>query len=838
MTGAAPVTGLTAGVAAARLAADGPNALPDRDRRGWWRMAADTVREPMFLLLCGAALLYLLLGEPLEGGFLALMVAVTIGLTLHQQGKTERALQALRTLGSPSALVLRDGRRQQVPARELVAGDVVLLDEGVRIPADAVLLSARGLMVDESLLSGESVPVRKLAGPAVSPAIPGGDDQPWVYSGTLVTQGHGVAQVSATGPRSALGRIGASLHAIAPPPSPLQAQNARLARRFALLGLACSALLVLLLGLRDVRWLDALLAGVALAISVLPEEFTVVLTVFPALGAWRLARESVLTRRLATIETLGAASVLCVDKTGTLTENRMALQCLWSDGDSGAPDAVLSGPQLEVLRWALLATPPHTRDPLELALQEHAARLPQPAPPPGWTLLREYPFTSERRALLQAWQPGQEAGPVIAVKGAPESVIPMCMLAPPQRAAALEAARGMGERGLRVLAVAHVRSPGHLPGEPPAGGYTLAGLCALADPLRPGIRAAVQACHAAGIRVVMLTGDHPGTAAAIASQAGLRGDTASGAELAALHGEALAARLSTVGVCARILPEHKLSIVRALQRGGAVVAMTGDGVNDAPALQAADIGIAMGGRGTDVAREAADLTLLDDRFASIVDAVAAGRRIFANMRKAMAYVAAIHLPITGMALLPALFGWPVMLGPVHIVFLELVINPACAIVFEREPPEPGLMAHPPRPAGSELFGLREIARALLAGAAALALLAPSYALAVAWLPERQARAFGFAAIVLCNLALLLVQRAGRRGAASALGNGNPAFWIVAAAALAMLAAALYLPPMAGLFRFDAPPPALLGAAAALAAVLVLLLEAARLAPRIMGWRLR
>jgi Ca2+-transporting ATPase len=781
----------------------------------------------MFLLLCGAGLLYLLLGDLLEGAFLALMVVVTIGMTLYQESKTERALQALRSLGQATAMVLRDGARQRIAAAELVRGDVVELEAGVRVPADCLVLSAQGLMADESALTGESVPVRKLPGPPLAAAAPGGDDQPWVYSGTLLVQGHGIAEVAATGPRSVLGRIGTSMTGIVPPRSPLQEQTGRLARRFAIVGLAASLALALLLGLRDGRWLEAMLAGTALAIALLPEEFTVILAVFPALGAWRLARASVLTRRLNAIETLGATSVLCVDKTGTLTENRMALHALWHEDCHGSPAPGMAEPLMAVLRGALLATPAATHDPLELALLAHAGLLDGAARPPQWVLQREYAFTTARRATVLAWRPApQAADTVVAIKGAPESVIAMCRLSDAERAPALEAAAGMARRGLRVLAVGQGRWTGDLPAEPEAIGFHLLGMCALADPLRPDIPAAVAACRAAGLRLMMITGDHPETAHAIAAEAGLDGALVTGRDIDGLDDTALTALLADVAICARVLPEQKLAIVRALQRGGAVVAMTGDGINDAPALEAADVGIAMGLRGTDVAREAAALTLLDDRFASIVDAVAAGRRIFGNMRKAMAYVAAVHVPIAGMALLPGLFGWPVMLAPVHIVFLELVIDPACAIVFENEPAEPDQMRKPPRPRGSELFGTAAIARAVAEGAVALAMVASAYWLATAWLPEREARACGFAALVLVNLGLLLMHRSRAGSLAAALGTANRAFWVIVAGALGMLAATLYAAPVAAVFRFDPPGWSGLALAALPAVLLVFLLGVA------------
>ncbi|MEX5746232.1 cation-translocating P-type ATPase [Massilia sp. X63] len=836
--GAVGPEGLDSAEAARRLARDGPNLLPDTGRRRWRRMAAEAAREPMYLLLVGAALLYLMLGDPLEGAFLLGMVVLMLCMTLYQEGRTERALQALRELGSPTALVWRDGRAQRLPASGLVEGDLVELGEGDRVPADGLLLAAAGLQVDESLLTGESVPVSKLAAQqdGASPAraqAPGGADLPWVYSGTLVVQGHGLARVSATGPRSEIGRIGAALGRIAPPQGRLQRETRALARRLAILGVVVSALLVLLLVWRGGAPLQALLAGIALSMSMLPEEFPVILTVFPAIGAWRLARSRVLTRRLAAIEILGSTSVLCVDKTGTLTENRMAVAQLWRAGavHQAASGAPMAPAHQEVLECALRASRALGTDPMEAAFWRLAGEaLPEAgAPPPGWTLAHEYGLSAQRPALVQVWDRGG-AGLLVAAKGAPETVVAMCGPDAPGAAGALGAAARMAAAGLRVLAVARARAPGGpqaWPADPAAFGFELLGLAALADPLRPDIPAAVAACRAAGLRVVMITGDHPETARAIARQAGLQAGTPdavlTGAQIAALDDAALARRLEGADVCARIAPQQKLRIVQALQRDGAVVAMTGDGVNDAPALRAANVGVAMGLRGTDVAREAAELTLLDDRFASLVEAIASGRRIFGNMRKSMCYVMAMHVPIAGMALLPVLLGWPVMLYPLHIVFLELVIDPACSLAFENEPAEPDLMRRPPRGRDEALFGKAAIAGALAQGAWVLALLVALYGWALSGLAEPEARAAGFAGLVLCSLALLLSNRQ-RHGFASTLQVANPVFWAIAGTALVLLALAVWVPALAHMLGLAPPPPSAVAAAGAVAVLALAGLE--------------
>lgn len=816
--------GLTSAEANRRLAVDGPNKLPDAAQRGWSAIVASTAREPMFLLLIGASLLYLLLGEPKEGIFLVLMVVLMVGMTLYQEGRTERALQALRDLSAPTATVVRDGRQLQVAASDLVRGDIIRMAEGDRVPADALVVETSGMLVDESLLTGESVPVGKTAGDDVSAAAPpGGEGLSWVFAGTLVVQGEGTAIVRATATNTELGRIGAALGNIKPPPARLQQETGKLARRLAVLGISVSLLLVLLLGLRSGSWLEALLAGVALSMSVLPEEFPVILTVFPAIGAWRLARSQVLTRRLAAIEILGSTSVLCVDKTGTLTENRMALRLLWRDGtshDLHRDGNTLAAPLQELLSTALLASRENSPDPIDRALYIASEQCGIETGPrtSHRKLEHEYGLSARRPAMIRLWT--DQGGTFAAAKGAPETIAALSATA--GREGALQAAAAYAKEGLRVLAVARARNLAPpWPDDPAALCYELVGLVALADPLRADIPAAVTECQRAGIRVVMITGDHPETARAIARQAGLaEGSVVTGTELAQLDADVLGARLNEVSVCARIVPGQKLEIVRALQQQGAVVAMTGDGVNDAPALRAADVGVAMGKRGTDVAREAAELTLLDDRFASLVQALRAGRRIFTNMRKSMRYVTAIHVPIASMALLPPLLGWPILLFPLHIVFLEMVIDPASSLAFEGEPDEPDLMRRPPRPHGEALFARRELFTALIGGFWAAAATAILYGFAVSRLPEPEARATGFSALILCNLGLLLAHRQSA-GAAQALRVFNPLFLAICAGTVIMLTASLYLPTLANLFRFAPPEPVWLGGALLAALLMVL-----------------
>jgi Ca2+-transporting ATPase len=815
--------GLGAADARRRLADEGPNEFPSGQHRNAWRILRDAAREPMFLLLFIAGLLYLALGEAREGIFLFAMVLVSFGLTLYQEGKTEHALEALRDMSSPRALVIRDGAQRQVDSRDVVRGDLIVLAEGARVPADAILLSGNAMQIDESALTGESVPVRKTPAddaieskhgrddmPANASTRPGGDDLPFVYSGTLVVQGHGIARVTQTGARSEIGRIGVALRALAPEPSPLQKQTARLVTTLALLGLSLSLLLVVVDGLVRGDWMQALLAGIAIAMSMVPAEFPVVLTVFPALGAWRLARAHVLTRRLAAIETLGATSVLCVDKTGTLTENRMTVALLYADGAEFAvgdtPPDTLPEPFHALVEFAILASEQTPSDPMEKAfhrLGDHCLRGTEHLHR-DWSLEHEYALTPALRAMSHAWKSIERDDYVVAAKGAPEAIVDLCHLDGATQQSILAEANRMARQGLRVLGVAQASFAGqHWPPSEHDFDFVFVGLTGLADPLRPGIPDAIRQCHEAGIRVIMITGDYPATASAIAAQAGLAGGAVlSGEALAAMSEPELRREIKTVSVCARIAPAQKLRIVQALKANGEVVAMTGDGVNDAPALKAAHAGIAMGQRGTDVARESASLVLLDDNFTSIVHAVRHGRRIFNNMQKSMTYILSTHMPIAGMALLPVLLGWPVMLYPMHIVFLQLIIDPACSLAFENEPAEASIMRQPPRERDAALFGGRTIALSLLQGVGALLAVLLAYGWATRALPVTEARAFGFSTLIVANLGLIFANRSRSRTILASLRAPNTVVWSVTAAAFGLLALSLYQPVLAKVFQFS------------------------------------
>jgi len=867
------LTGLSEAEAARRLADEGYNELPASKQRSIFAIALEVVREPMFLLLVACGTLYLFTGEVSDALMLLGFVFVVMGITIYQERRTERALEALRDLSSPRALVIRDGQRRRIAGRETVRGDIILLAEGDRVPADARVLHSINLSVDESLLTGESVPVRKCAAPpaqaapahgfsdrggmptpplrghgsgqcenmpserraghatlddsappnntgadAEAVARPGGDDLPFVYSATLVTQGQGVAEVLATGMRTEIGKIGKALQTLGTEQTLLQKETGRLVRTLAIFGLSLCTLVVLLYGLTRgntwAAWGDGLLAGIALAMATLPEEFPVVLTIFLALGAWRISHSRVLTRRIPAIETLGAATVLCVDKTGTLTMNRMSISKLHAGGETfDAEDAAIKTlPEgfHQLLEFGILASKRDPFDPMDKALKELGLKylVQTEHLHENWSLVHEYPLSPELLALSHVWKSPDGTDFVIAAKGAPEAVGDLCHFDPERTRQLARDVAAMADQGLRVLGVAKGRfRQASLPGGQHDFQFEFLGLVGMADPVRPTVPAAIQECYQAGIRVVMITGDYPGTAQSIARQIGLASPDhiITGPELDAMSDEDLKLRIRDTNVFARVVPEQKLRIVEALKSNREIVAMTGDGVNDAPALKAAHIGVAMGGRGTDVAREASALVLLDDDFSSIVQAVRLGRRIFDNIKKAISYIFSIHVPIAGLSFVPVLMSdWSLILLPIHIVFLELIIDPSCSVIFEAEEAEANVMRRPPRNPKERLYSWKSISVSLLQGASVLAITLAVYIISRYLVGEtdNHARALTFTTLVVANIGLILTNRSWSETIIGTMKRPNKALWWVLGGAAAFLAVALYVPWLRDLFRFE------------------------------------
>jgi P-type Ca2+ transporter type 2C len=802
--------GLSESEARARLAAEGPNELPQSHRRTPFRIVLEVLREPMFALLLGGGAIYVLLGDLKEALILLAFASVSIVITVVQETRTERVLEALRNLASPRALVIRDGERKRIAGRDVARGDLIVLSEGDRIPADAWLTEAHDLGADESLLTGESVPVGKRSSrePLQPVPTPGGEGSPYVYSGSLVVRGSGLALVVATGSRTEMGRIGEMLQAIEAEPPKLQTQTRNLVRLAAIGGGAVSLLVMVLYGLLRGGWLQALLAGITIGMSMLPEEFPVVLTVFMAMGAWRISRARVLTRRSSAIEALGSATVLCTDKTGTLTENRMSVAELrtandrWHQREAG----VVGENFHRLVAHGVLASTPEAVDPMDRALRDLAVSSfgRENLPAAHARLARTYGLRPELLAVTQVWAPDDGGPLIVAAKGAPEAIGRLCRLSGRERHDLRMSVNAMATGGMRVLAVAsaHFRR-GALPEEPTEFSFELVGLVGFADPLRASVPAAAKECQSAGIRIVMITGDYPETAVAIARRAGLAADKAvTGEALAKLSAAELISQAQSSSIFARIVPEQKLRIVEALKADGQVVAMTGDGVNDAPSLKAAHIGIAMGGRGTDVAREASSIVLLDDDFGSIVTAIRLGRRIYDNLRKAMSFIVAVHVPIAGLAVLPLVLGLPIIFSPIHIAFLELVIDPVCSLVFEAEKEEEEVMRRPPRSPAEPLLPLRLIGWGALQGALAFAMAGSMFVFGLRnGMPDDDVRALTFMALILAIFSLILVNRSFSSSLMLAVLRPNVVLLSILIGVGAILGACLTLPALRELFRF-------------------------------------
>lgn len=753
-------TGLTSQQAAELQKQFGKNQLASDKKPGFFRKTLSILSEPMFLLLIVAATIYFILGEPADAAVMLVFVVVIIGIDIIQEWKTDRTLNALKDLSAPRITVIRDGMEQSIASADLVPGDLMLLAEGVKIPADGQILRSNDFRVDESTLTGEAEGVWKSPASSEESGFWRSD---FCYAGTLVVQGSALVKVLRIGAETEFGRIGADVASAPEKPTPLQLQTRSLVQFSA----AIAALLCILvaivtyanLELPDFqqRLIDSILAGVTLAMAMIPEEFPVVLTVFLSMGAWRLARKRSLVRHLPSVETLGQISVLCVDKTGTITLNQMTVKDIWT-----------AGKDLETLCEVMgMACEPDTYDPMEKAMLDYCQRAGFPAEHLfSGELLTEYPFTHELKMMGHVWRHDGEL--IIAAKGSPEGILSICRLASDERREAEKQVAQMSGEALRVIAVGmmRVKDQSAIPATISDCVLELCGLVGLADPPRDSVRNDIRTCARAGVRVVMVTGDHGDTAASIARQVGIIEDTGSspgisGSQLDQISDEELSSHISSVNVFSRVIPEHKLRIVKALQARGAIVAMTGDGVNDAPALKHADIGIAMGRRGSEVAREAADLILMDDNFSTIVDTIEDGRRIYDNIRKAVGYIFTIHLPIAGAALLAPFLGISpasLLLLPVHVVLLELIIDPTCSIVLERQPAEHNIMERPPRDPGEHILTAGILTKAIVQG---LTVLTASFGVYYWYLLQNPsdgslARTMGLVVIMLANILLVQV----------------------------------------------------------------------------------
>lgn len=800
--------GLTEREANSRLKENGYNELPKEKRKTTLKIILEVIKEPMFLLLIACWIIYMLLGDIKESFLLLGFVAVIIFITIYQENKTEKALNALRDLSSPRALVVRDGERKRIPGKEVVEGDIVILSEGDRVPADGIVIASTNFSADESLLTGESIAVRKK--PTTNFKVlmqrPGGEDTPFVYSGTLVVRGTAIAMIKKTGIETEMGKIGKSLESIKSEKTNLQKETSALVKYFAIYGLSACAIITIAYGLIKGNWIESILNGITLAMSILPEEFPVVLTLFLGLGAWRMSKKNVLIRRQQAISELGSTTILCTDKTGTLTQNKMAVTKLYWNGQTCFIEDKRKIPEKfnEVVEYGILASQKEPFDPMEKALKELSRGNESRFINKTWHLLQEYSLSDKLMAISHVWSKPGKNEQTVAAKGAPEAIMSLCKLDSVAKKRILKEVSAFSKEGLRVIAVAKSISTGKLPREQSGFNFEFVGLIGFEDPIRPTVPQAIQECYDAGIRVIMITGDYHGTAQNIALEIGLRNPDKyiTGDELEKLNDSDLKKKIKDVNIFVRVVPQQKLRLVNALKSNGEIVAMTGDGVNDAPALKSANIGVSMGERGTDVAREASSIVLLDDNFTSIVNGVKMGRRVFDNIRKAMSYVFSMHIPILGITALALIFQWPLILFPVHILFLELIIDPTCSIVFEAEKAEENIMKRKPRDPKEKIFNKKTLIYSVIQGLGMLlAVAAVFYFTLKSTGDENLSRAMGFSTLIFSNLLLILSSRSTSKPIYKTIFEKNPAFWFVALGALFFLALSLYVPVLEEIFKF-------------------------------------
>jgi len=792
----------------------GYNELPSADHSSPWRIFFGVVREPMFILLFTCGTIYIALGDKGEGFMLLASVFIVVYISFFQQRKTEKALVAMRELSAPRALVIRGSLEKRIAGREVVNDDIIILQEGDRVCADAVVLQAINLKIDESILTGESFPVRKTEQPVVpSKAEDTLTEETCVYSGTLIVQGTGIARVLTTGAKTRFGAIGKLLDEVKKVPTLLQKETTQIIKIFSIVGFILCTVVTVMYGILHGNWIYGILAGLSLAIAMLPEEFAIVLTIFTTLGAWRMSKKNVLTREPAAIETLGAVTVLCADKTGTLTKNKMSIQKLFSNGTyfsctEKVPDE-LPEKFHSLVEYAILSSQQKPFDPMERAIlslgelrlsgTEHFHS--------GWKIEKEYPLSNELLAISHVFKKPDSNDFIVATKGSPEAILDLCQFNPEERKTLSQQVTAMASEGLRILGVARASfSQLHLPESQRDFKFEFLGLIGLQDSLRESIKNDLRECYAAGVRVIMITGDYPITAQYIARSMGLKNseEVIAGPALKLMDEKELLERIKTTNIFARVNPEQKLQIVNALKKNGEVVAMTGDGVNDAPSLKAANIGIAMGQRGTDVAREAASLVLLDDNFSSIITAIRMGRKIYDNIKKAMVYVFAVHIPIAGLAVMPILYPQlPLILLPLHIAFLELIIDPTCSLIFEAEEEEKEIMNHAPRGVSERVLSARRILLGSMQGF--IVTLVTAMVCLIAFLLKRsedEIRALTYTTLIIANLGLILINRSWTSTLAESIKKHNPAVKWVLIGVTSFLILALYLPTLRKLFHFD------------------------------------
>lgn len=773
----------------------GSNIAEQENRSVFGAVLLGIVKEPMFLLLLVTCVIYFTLGQIQDGVIMLAALLLVSGISLFQDYRSTSAVQALNKLAAPRAKVLRNGESISIPAEDIVVGDIVTLEEGIIIQADGIILVSNDLTVNQSTLTGESFAIAKSAT---------ADKE--VYKGTLVTSGGGKMQVTAVGRQTRFGQIGRSLREVSVQQTPLQKQIHDFVRKMVIVGIVAFAVVVGFNLYLSGSFNQAFLQGLTLAMSILPEEIPVAFSTFQALGAYRLLKKNIIVKQPQYVETLGAATIICVDKTGTLTQNKMEIVYLFNAADDRSialQDA--NTLPLELLEYAMWSSETAPFDPMEKAIHALYAKTATTDLRPSYRQVHEYPLGGVPPMMTHVFSNG-EAHTVIAAKGAPEAILRSSNLPDDKKVAYLAQSTEYARKGYRVLAVG--KAEGNYTAWPDAQEdfvFNFLGLVVFEDPIKPGTKATIHSFRQAGIHIKMITGDYAETALAIAEQAGLDtgGKLLTGGEVMSMAEKQLQQQVKETDIFVRMFPEAKLKVVNALKAAGEIVAMTGDGVNDAPALKAAHIGVAMGKRGSEVARSAASLILVNDDLSNMTEAVALGRKIYDNLKKAIRYIISIHIPIILIVALPLLLMWKFtgIFSPLHVIFLELIMGPTCSIIYENEPVEDGTMTRPPRKITYTFLSFRQLLVSILQGMAiTAACLGIGYYYLQAGEEEATVRTVIFITLLFSNIFLTQLNRSFVFSVYNTIRYKNTLVPLITGITLLFIAALLYLPAVRDLFK--------------------------------------
>lgn len=778
----------------------GSNSIINKDKNEFLNSLFEMVKEPMFLLLLTATSIYFITGDYGNGIFMTVAIVLVSTISLYQESKSRTAIEALKKLSQPKNKVIRNSEIIEIPSEEIVLGDFIQTEEGTFIPADGIIIQSNDFFVNESILTGESLAVFKNETTKNNT----------VFLGTTVTGGLAICEVTAIGNKTQLGQIGKILETIVEEKTPLQIQMATFVKKMSLVGLVIFGFVWVINYYNSKDILDSLLKALTLAMSIIPEEIPVAFTTFMALGSWRLMKMGIIVKQTKTVETLGSATVICTDKTGTITENKMSLaQWYTLSDDTIKKNSIdkLNDNNKELLSLAMWASEPIPFDPMEIALHEAYSKLDGTDERTHFKLIHEYPLDGKPPMMTHIFE-NKNGTRIIAAKGAPEALIATSDLSEKETQQILSAMTKMALEGYRVLGVGVTQFTGiAYPKKQQDFSFHFIGLIAFYDPPKANIKTVLETFYKAGIQVKIVTGDNTETTATIAKQIGLQNadKTLNGDELMAMDYTTLKKKVMETAIFTRMFPEAKLKIIKALKDNNQIVAMTGDGVNDGPALKSAHIGIAMGKKGTEIAKQAANLILIDDDFSKMTDAIAMGRKIYNNLKKAIQYIISIHIPIIMIVFIPLALGWiyPNIFSPVHVIFLEIIMGPTCSIIYENEPAEQNLMLLPPRPFTNTFFNLKEITISIIQGLIITIGLLFIYQYCVFEnCSESTTRTVVFLTLISSNIFLTLTNRSFYYSILTTLGYKNNLVLIIIGLTLLITASLLFIPMFASFFEFE------------------------------------